>query len=143
MLNSRAPTHPSPRAAYCISLFYLLFFMVKAKSKKLPVCHTNGARAVKKPAIAQNQPELSFLQHLRLLYSSVNPDHHPKRPRCFTSFLSNTPKHNSKVTGCLSKLTRVRYASLKKSSFFFCPKTKRQNKKSIFWSALASMAPNL
>jgi hypothetical protein len=43
----------------------------------------------------------------------------------------------------LSKLTRVRFASLKKSSFFFCQKTKRQNKKSIFWSALASLPPSL
>lgn len=46
----------------------------------------------------------------------------------------------AKLQDWLPKLTRVRFASLKKSSFFFC-KNQEQNKKSIFWSALASMAP--
>jgi hypothetical protein len=50
--------------------------------------------------------------------------------------IPNTPKHNSKVTGWLQKLTRVRFASLKKSPPSVPPG-------SIFWSALAPFAPNL
>ena len=56
--------------------------------------------------------------------------------------LPNTPNIIAKLQVWLPKLSRVRCASLKKSSFFFC-KNQEQNKKSIFWSALASMAPNL
>lgn len=56
--------------------------------------------------------------------------------------ITNTPKQYAKLQDFKPKLTRVRFASLKKSSFFFC-KNQKQNKKRIFWSALASLPLSL
>jgi len=49
-----------------------------------------------------------------------------------TGGLPNTQNIIAKLQVWLPKLTRVRFASLKKSSFFFCPKPKRSKQKEYF-----------
>jgi len=57
------------------------------------------------------------------------------------NILTNTPKQNAKLQDFKPKLTRVRCASLKKSSFFFCPKTKRAKQKEYFLVCPCIFAP--
>ena len=133
MLNSHTPTHPNPRSAHCISLFSFLIFNVKAKSKKLPLCHTNGASAAKKASNHTTPTWIVLFTALAILIFLRQPRPPPQNTKVFhISFLQIHQNIIAKLQAWLSKLTRVRFASLKKSSFFFCPKSKRAKQKEYF-----------